>query len=62
MFPNLDSLPFDLIFEIADYLSLEDIVHFSRTCKQLGSVLEADTLCRRTVEVRATLRKLTARA
>lgn len=49
--PNINTLPFDPIFEIASYLGLEDVVHLSRTCKQLESVL-VETLSRRTIEVR----------
>lgn len=56
MSPNLDRLPFDVVFSVAEHLSLEDVVHLGRTCKQLGSILLEETLCRRIAEVRAPVR------
>ena len=49
--PNLHTLPFDVIFAIIPYLSLEDVVRVGSTCKQLETILRESTLCRRTVEV-----------
>lgn len=51
---NLDSLPFDICFELLAYLELGDIVRLGKTCKQLNSILHEATLCRRAVEVRRT--------
>lgn len=51
---NLDSLPFDILFELLAYLELGDIVRLGKTCKQLTSILHEATLCRRAVEVRRT--------
>jgi len=51
---NLDALPFDILFTIALDLSVDDIVHLGRTCRQLRSLLKEDTLCRKVIEVRNT--------
>jgi hypothetical protein len=51
MTTSLDQLPFDLLFCIASNLELEDVVHLGQTCRQLKTMLDERTLCRRTVEV-----------
>jgi hypothetical protein len=51
MTTSLDQLPFDLLFCIASNLELEDIVHLGQTCRQLKTMLDERTLCRRIVEV-----------
>lgn len=49
-FPLL-KVPFDILFCIAAYLSLEDIVHLGATCKQLRVLLNERTVCRSVVQV-----------
>jgi len=49
---NLDALPFDVLFTIAFDLSVDDIIHLGRTCRQLKSILAEDSLCRKVIEVR----------
>lgn len=48
---SLDRLPYDVLFQIALTLSLEDIIHLSQTCHQLRVLLDEKTLLRRTLEV-----------
>ncbi|KAL6171673.1 hypothetical protein ACJQWK_02679 [Exserohilum turcicum] len=49
-FPLL-KVPFDILFCIAAYLSLEDIVHLGATCKQLRVLLNERTVCRSVVQM-----------
>ncbi|KAI9835046.1 MAG: hypothetical protein M1819_002598 [Sarea resinae] len=48
---NLDRLPFDLLYQIASYLNLEDFVCLSKTNRLIGSLLLEESVCRRTAEV-----------
>jgi hypothetical protein len=48
---SLDTVPFDLLFEISRYLDVEDVVHLSRTSRQLSILLDEKTLCRQLLEV-----------
>lgn len=48
---GLSSLPFDILFALSEYLSLEDAVHVALTCRQLSAILKEPTLCRRLIEV-----------
>ncbi|KAF2851749.1 hypothetical protein T440DRAFT_393981 [Plenodomus tracheiphilus IPT5] len=47
---SLDRLPYDILFQVASSLPLEEIVNLSQTCRQLSILLDERTLCRRTVE------------
>ncbi|KAF2140525.1 uncharacterized protein K452DRAFT_351784 [Aplosporella prunicola CBS 121167] len=48
---TLDRLPFDVLFAIASYVSLEDVIHLGLVCRQLRQLfLYENTLCRRTIE------------
>ncbi|KAF1918520.1 hypothetical protein BDU57DRAFT_202253 [Ampelomyces quisqualis] len=50
MMHSLEGLPFDILFYIASSLQLEDVVHLGRTCAQLKTFLEENTLQRSVVE------------
>ncbi|KAK8430643.1 hypothetical protein IWX49DRAFT_230743 [Phyllosticta citricarpa] len=48
---NLDSLPFDVLFEVARYLSLDDVVALGCTSRQLRVVVKREeALCRMVVQ------------
>jgi hypothetical protein len=49
--PNLACLPFDLLFNVALHLDVEDFVHMTRTCAQLRYLLTEETLCRQILKV-----------
>ena len=46
-----ESLPYDVLFNITNNLSFEDIVNLSRASPLTWSLLSEETVCRRTVEV-----------
>jgi hypothetical protein len=48
---TLEKLPFDILFYVACSLDFDDIIHLSRTCRQLKLLLHENTLCRKVIEV-----------
>lgn len=49
---SLDSLPFDVFYQIATSLDDRDYIHLSRTNRALRDLTESDLIARKTVEVR----------
>jgi hypothetical protein len=47
----LDSLPYDLLFEISLYLNVEDVINLHNSCRQLRFLVGEETLCRKLLEV-----------
>ncbi|KAF2740150.1 hypothetical protein EJ04DRAFT_425495 [Polyplosphaeria fusca] len=47
---TLDRLPFDVLFNIASYINLEDTLNLSHSCQQLKLLLGEGTLCRKLIE------------
>ncbi|KAH7092007.1 hypothetical protein FB567DRAFT_228973 [Paraphoma chrysanthemicola] len=47
---SLDRLPYDVLFQIASTLHLEDVVHLGQTCRQMKALLDERTLHRCVVE------------
>ena len=52
---NLDQLPFDILFNLAGYLEVEDVVHLRHTSRQLHFSIHEDSLFRKLLEVRVQL-------
>ena len=48
---RLDSLPFDVFYQIATSLDDRDFVHLSRTNRALKSLAQSEQIARKTVEV-----------
>jgi hypothetical protein len=48
---SLDRLPFDVFFQIAESLHVDDVVHLGQTCRHLKALLDESTLYRCLVEV-----------
>ena len=59
MTTSIDHLPFDILFQIASSLHLDDVVHLGHSCGQLQALLSEWTLCRRVVEVWSTCSRRT---
>lgn len=51
--PTLDSLPFDVFYQIATSLDDHDCIHLSRTNRAIHELMKSDLIARKTVEVRA---------
>ncbi|KAF2456806.1 hypothetical protein BDY21DRAFT_346149 [Lineolata rhizophorae] len=54
---SLDRLNFDVLYHVASYLDLSSVFNLGLTCKQLYSLLDESTLCRRTMEKHAPFSK-----
>lgn len=50
--PNVDSIPFDILHQIASGLSSQDFINLSRVNRQLNSTLRDESIARRSVQVR----------
>lgn len=48
---SLDSLPFDVFYQIATSLDDRDCVNLSRTNRALHELMESDHIARKTVQV-----------
>lgn len=51
---SLDSLPFDVLYQIAVLLDDCDCIHLSRTNRALHELMQGDLIARKTVEVSLT--------
>lgn len=49
---SLDSLPFDVFYQIATSLDDRDCINLSRTNRALRDLIKSDPIARKTVEVR----------
>lgn len=49
---SLDSLPFDVFYQIATSLDDRDCINLSRTNRIIHDLMESDLIARKTVEVR----------
>lgn len=49
---SLDTLPFDVFYQIATSLDDRDFVNLSRTSRALYSLSQSEQIARKTVEVR----------
>ena len=54
---RLDSLPFDVFYQIATSLDDRDCIHLSRTNHALHELMESDLITRKIVEVNAKKKK-----
>lgn len=50
---TLDSLPFDVFYQIATLLDDRDCIHLGRTNRAIHELMKSDLIARKTVEVRA---------
>lgn len=57
---SLDSLPFDVFYQIATSLDDRDCINLSRTNRTLHDFMESDLIARKTVEVSSQVRELRA--
>jgi len=48
---SLDRLPFDVLFYISSHLEFDGIVSLAHTCRQLKTLLNENSICRKAVEV-----------
>lgn len=48
---NLDTLPFDIFYQIATSLDDRDYIHLSRVNRAIHDITQSDLLARKTVEV-----------
>ncbi|PSN66286.1 hypothetical protein BS50DRAFT_601229 [Corynespora cassiicola Philippines] len=46
----LHQLPFDILFYITLHLNFDDIIHLGFTCRELKSLLDEPTLCRKAIQ------------
>jgi hypothetical protein len=51
---RLDTLPFDVFYQIATSLDDRDLINISRTNRALHSVTQSEQIARKTVEVSLT--------
>lgn len=51
--PQLQKLPFDILYEISKYLQVHDVIHLSQSSPHLEGLTEVEVLCRQIVEVSA---------
>lgn len=58
---SLDSLPFDIFYEIATSLDDRDFINLSRTNRALRDLAQSDLVARKTVEVLRKGKYLSAR-
>jgi hypothetical protein len=49
--PTLESLPFDVLFQIAAYLDIRDYMHLSHSTRSMFSSMKNNTIARATVKV-----------
>ncbi|KAI9734579.1 MAG: hypothetical protein M1834_002180 [Cirrosporium novae-zelandiae] len=52
MRPSLDNLPFDVLFNIGQYLDVDDVINLSRVSRQIYSAFGADVFCRNVTQFR----------
>jgi hypothetical protein len=57
---SLDSLPFDVFYQIATSLDDRDCINLSRTNRTLHDFMDSDLIARKTVEVSSQVRELRA--
>lgn len=50
--PNLDTIPYDILHQIASGLSCHDYVNLSRVNRHLNATLRDESIARRSTEVR----------
>lgn len=50
--PNLDTMPFDIVYEILSWLDYLDYINLGRVSRTLYSLLQNDLLAKRVIEVR----------
>ena len=48
---NLDSIPFDILHQIASGLPCQDFVNLSRVNRQINAIMQDESIARRSVEV-----------
>jgi hypothetical protein len=48
---TLESLPYDVLFGIVQYLDFDDFFNLSQQSKQMKSLLSEETICRKVLEV-----------
>lgn len=51
--PNLDTMPFDVVYEILSWLDYLDYINLGRVSRTLYSLLQNDLLAKRLIKVRA---------
>jgi len=49
--PSIKSLPRELVVFIATYLSIDEVVNFSLTCRHFGHLAQSDYTCKLVLEV-----------
>ncbi|KAF2452073.1 hypothetical protein P171DRAFT_18087 [Karstenula rhodostoma CBS 690.94] len=47
---KLDRLPFDVLFYITSHLGFDDIVSLAHSCKQLRTLLQENSICKKAIE------------
>lgn len=48
---KINTLPYDVLFNIIATMSLEDVVHLGLTCKALTFLLKDPSVCNRLIDV-----------
>lgn len=48
---RLDTLPFDVFYQIATSLDDRDLIHLSRVNRALHSIAQSEQIARKTIEV-----------
>lgn len=48
---NLDSIPYDVFYQVASTLDCHDFTHLSRVNRSLNALLRSDSIARKTIEV-----------
>lgn len=48
---NLDSIPYDVFYQVASSLDCHDFVHLSRVNRSLNDLMQSESIARKTIEV-----------
>lgn len=51
MTKNLDSIPYDVFYQVASTLDCHDLIHLSRVNRTLHSLTRSESIARKTLEV-----------
>lgn len=51
MTKNIDSIPYDVFYQVASTLDCPDLIHLSRVNRALHTLTQSDSIARKTVEV-----------
>ena len=54
MVRNLDSIPYDVFYQVASTLDCQDLIHLSRVNRTLNQLVQNESIARKTIQVSST--------